>query len=351
MNYKTNITTTTEEKRNQIKGRLDDFATFVWRGENAFDICGAFIIADKHGDLKFYNGPSFSNEYTKPQFSSSSGNLTGISFNRQQIQFKIGAYWFSIEEWQNFIEWVNAYEVNYLTFSHSPKYSYLVKLAKIADSPRYIVGYENEKPRYYTEIDLTWDLQGENCVRANSPYEWSQEVNSNNTAEETITFELNSQVPTTSSRLDTPLLLTIPVSYCGLSGSMDFYVQYKDQNPIELFNVSFENLPWNTEYEEASGQMSLDIKDFMTQTTYLYLPTFKYDSETGVLLYTAGDTTWKLLHLSLVNDSGEYLVKTMNIQKYKLKGSMSDYHFYLKLKGLKSSTEPILQIYERTNVI
>ena len=92
MNYRTNITTTTEEKRNQIKGRLDDFATFVWRGENAFDICGAFIIADKHGDLKFYNGPSFSNEYTKPQFSSSSGNLTGVSFNRQQVQFKMGAY-------------------------------------------------------------------------------------------------------------------------------------------------------------------------------------------------------------------------------------------------------------------
>lgn len=92
MSYKTNITTITEEKRNQIKGRLDDFATFVWRGKNAFDICGAFIIADKRGDLKFYNGPSFSNEYTKPQFSSSSGNLTGVSFNRQQITFKMGAY-------------------------------------------------------------------------------------------------------------------------------------------------------------------------------------------------------------------------------------------------------------------
>ena len=54
MSYRTNISNITLERRNQIKGRLDNFATFMWRGENAFDICGAFIIADKRGDLKFY---------------------------------------------------------------------------------------------------------------------------------------------------------------------------------------------------------------------------------------------------------------------------------------------------------
>lgn len=419
MNYKTNITKTTEEKRNQIKGRLDDFATFVWRGENAFDICGAFIVADKRGDLKFYNGPSFSNEYTKPQFSSSSGNLTGISFNRQQVQFKMGAYWFSIEQWQDFIEWINAYEVNYLTFSHSPDYGYLVKLAKIADSPRYIVGYENDSPRYYTEMDLTWDLQGDNCVRANLPYEWIWENNQ---------FSLDQKGPTRESRLETPLLLTIPLSYIDSSASLSFSVSCQNQKLINLFSVSLNNLPHNSykqnfqlkqglTFEESNtkevtisqkcwygdiecmgviinyrengadglfypnklqiitekGYQSIDINsilvvetasyeflqyfttqnidDLFTQNIYPYSPTIQYDSETGVLLYAAGDTNWKLLQLNLVDSKGNYLVSDIQTIKYKLKGEISEYKFDLKLEGLKVLGTPKLQIYERTNVI
>ena len=421
MNYRTNITTTTEEKRNQIKGRLDDFATFVWRGENAFDTCGAFIIADKQGDLKFYNGPSFSNEYTKPQFSSSSGNLTGVSFNRQQIQFKIGAYWFSIEEWQNFIEWINAYEVNYLTFSHSPDYGYLVKLAKIADSPRYIVGYENGSPRYYTEMDLTWDLQGDNCVRANLPYEWKWENNQ---------FSLDSKGPTRESRLETPLLLTVPLSYIDSSVSLSFSVSYKNQESVNLCSISLNNLPYNSKqnfqlkkqgltfaesnikevivtqkcwygdiectgvrityiwsgrdglfypnklqidtsingttetidinsilavetasYEFLQYFTTQNIDDLVTQSTYLYSLTLQYDSETGVLLYTAGDTNWKLVQLNLMDSEGNYLVSDIQIMKYKLKGEISEYKFNLKLEGLKLLDTPQLQIYERTNVI
>lgn len=333
MSYKTNIT---KNNRDQIKSRLDDFATFKWRGQDAFDVCGAFIIAENRGDLKFYNGPSFSNEYTKPQFSSSSGNLTGINFNRQQISFKIGAYWFSIEEWQDFIEWINAYEVNYLTFTHSPNYGYLVKLAKIADSPRYIVGHEDGQPRYYTEMELTWDLQGENCVRSNLPCEWNIGVDSNIIPGGSIKFDLNENGPTTSSRLETPLLLSFPVSYEDLTGSISFYVSYNNSNPVNLFSVKLNNLPYNT----------------TTPNTYSYIPTFQYDSETGVLLYTFGDTNWKLVQLNLVDDEGNYIVKDIYTTKYKLKGDIGQYKFYLKLDGLSLIEESAtLQIYERTNVI
>lgn len=420
MSYKTNISNTTIQKRNQIQSRLDDFATFTWRGQEAFDVCGAFIIAEKRGDLKFYNGPSFSNEYTKPQFSSSSGSLTGVSFNRQQITFKMGAYWFSIEEWQDFIDWINAYEVNYLTFTHSPDYGYLVKLAKIADSPRYIVGYEDGQPRYYTEMDLTWDLQGENCVRANLPYEWNWENNQ---------FSLDLKGPTKESRLETPLLLTIPLSYIDSSASLSFSVSYQDQEPIDLCSVSLNNLPYNsykqnfqlkkqglvfTEsqrkeititqkcwyegieytgvhiiYQEdgrdslfypddlqvitKEGNRSIDtdsilavetasyeflqyfttqnVNDLLTQNMYLHSITIQYDSETGVLLYTAGDTNWKLLQLNLIDGEGNYLVSDIYTMKYKLKGEISNYKFDLQLEGLKVLDTPQLQIYERTNVI
>jgi hypothetical protein len=58
-----------------------------------------------------------------------------------------------------------------LSFGHDLKYGYLVKLASRADSPRYIIGNENGSPRYYTELDLSWEVQGDSCVRSVVPYE------------------------------------------------------------------------------------------------------------------------------------------------------------------------------------
>lgn len=338
MSYRTNISNTTLEKRNQIKGRLDNFATFMWRGENAFDICGAFIIADKRGDLKFYNGPSFSNEYTKPQFSSSSGNLTGVNFNRQQIKFKIGAYWFSINEWQDFIEWINAYEVNYLTFNHSPEYGYLVKLANISDSPRYVIGYENNQPRYYTEIDLTWDLQGDSCVRSNSPYEWKWENN-------TFTFN-QTQEANKNSKLPTPLLLTIPLNINEESVEIEF--KHKTNT---LFKVTLQNMPTNNQNVGKNTELITNINDFYKQNVFLIQPTIQYDSETGVLLYNIGDTSWKLLHLNMTDDDGSYMVKNMQVNKFKLQGDISNYEFTISVTGASIPFKPQLQVYERTNVI
>ena len=339
MSYRTNISNITLERRNQIKGRLDNFATFMWRGENAFDICGAFIIADKIGDLKFYNGPSFSNEYTKPQFSSSSGNLTGVNFNRQQIKFKIGAYWFSINEWQNFIEWINAYEVNYLTFNHSPKYGYLVKLANISDSPRYVVGYENNEPRYYTEIDLTWDLQGDSCVRSNLPYEWEYKNGK-------FTFQESKDIDSNISRLETPLLLTIPLNINEESVEVEF--RYKTNI---LFKVTLQNMPTNNQNVGKNTELITNTNDFYKQNVFLIQPTIQYDSETGVLLYNVGDTSWKLLHLNMTDDDGSYMVKNMQVNKFKLQGYISNYTFTISVTGASIPVKPLLQVYERTNLI
>ena len=43
----------------------------------------------------------------------------------------------------------------------------MVKLSKIGDSTRYIVGRnENNEPCYYSELNLTFEVQGEACARA-----------------------------------------------------------------------------------------------------------------------------------------------------------------------------------------
>jgi hypothetical protein len=105
--------------------------------------------------LKFYNGPDYSNKYAQSQFSSSVNTLIGIDFKQQTISMKIGMYWFTIEEYQQFLNDIGPYEVNYLTFGYEKNYSYLVKVAKISDSPRHVIGTnEDGKYVYYTELDL-----------------------------------------------------------------------------------------------------------------------------------------------------------------------------------------------------
>ena len=159
----------TKQKRAQIKQLKDDFMTFAWGGCDAFETFGAFILNDKKGSLKFYNGPGFSNEYTKPQFNTSAGELLGVSFNKQTIAFTIGVYWISIEDYRVFLNWLNPNVVDYLYFGYESKYRYNVKLSKIADSTKWIVGSElvdgKTVPMYYTEIALTFEVQGEPCAK------------------------------------------------------------------------------------------------------------------------------------------------------------------------------------------
>ena len=162
----------TAKPRELLRKQMDDFATFVWRGVKSFDTYGAFIINNKNS-LKFYNGPSFTNEYSKPKFSATGSNLTGISFSTQTISFQVGAYWLTEAEYREFINWLNPYEISYLGFDFEDKYDYLVKLSKIGDSTRYIVGRnENNEPCYYTELNLTFEVQGEACARARYGYEF-----------------------------------------------------------------------------------------------------------------------------------------------------------------------------------
>ena len=170
------LTNQTVQKRNQIKHGMDNFTSFSWDGFDAFDNFGAFIINESKGSLKFYNGPGFSNEYTKPQFDNAGGSLEGVSFNKQSISFSVGVYWISIEHYRLFIEWLNPLKISYLIFGHDRRYRYNVKLSKIVDSTRWVVGKENidgqEKDMYYTELALTFEVQGDSCARGVNPYEF-----------------------------------------------------------------------------------------------------------------------------------------------------------------------------------
>ena len=170
------LTETTKQRRHQIKTLQDEFMTFSWGGVDAFDSFGAFIINDKKGSLKFYNGPGFSNEYSKPQFDNSGGKILGVNFNKQTMGFTIGVYWISIEHYRLLIDWLNPLKTDYLMFGFDNKYRYNVKLSKIGDSTRWIVGHEMvdgvSRPMYYTELSLTFEVQGDACAKGINSYEW-----------------------------------------------------------------------------------------------------------------------------------------------------------------------------------
>lgn len=170
------LTEKTISMRDKIKVYQDEFMTFSWDGYDAFDSFGAFIINENKGSLKFYNGPSFSNEYTKPQFDNAGGKIVGVNFNKQTISFTIGVYWISIDHYRLLINWLHPLKTSYLIFGYNRKYRYNVKLSKIGDSTRWVLGYETinkEKvPMYYTELSLTFEIQGEPCAKGVNSYEF-----------------------------------------------------------------------------------------------------------------------------------------------------------------------------------
>lgn len=130
-------------ERNRFAAQIDNFATFQWAGIDMFKEFGAFIINEKKGSLKMYNGASFKNEYAKQQYQEGYTNLIGVTFDTQTINFTIGVYWFSIEDYRVLMNFLHPYKVDMLSFGFEPTYGYECKLTAIKDSTRHILGKEN----------------------------------------------------------------------------------------------------------------------------------------------------------------------------------------------------------------
>ena len=325
----------TIKPRELLKKQMDDFATFVWRGVKSFDKYGAFIINNKNS-LKFYNGPSFTNEYSKPKFSSTGSNLTGISFSTQTISFQVGAYWLTEAEYREFINWLNPYEISYLGFDFEDKYDYLVKLSKIGDSTRYVVGRnENNEPCYYTELNLTFEVQGEACARARYGYEFdiTQKQDDLNTLQakiknnipEYITSDLNFPFV-----LDASLIATINSSPNIQVALIEKDTDHKDT----LFSVNFQNLDQISSWTNNGNfiqQNEIEQTYFANSNTAIDQPkdvqvgqialNIRYDSESSLLFLRVGEQTEQII--SLVSYHGKKIIKDFQSFKCKLPGRFS----------------------------
>ena len=373
-NIGSTISEKTKQKRQQIKSLQDEFMTFSWGGYDAFENFGAFIINDKNGSLKFYNGPGFSNEYSQPQFDNSGGNLQGVNFNKQTISFTIGVYWINIKQYRLMLNWLNPLEVDYLIFGFNPDYRYNVKLSKLGDSTKWIVGKEDGEPMYYTEIPLTFEVQGTPCAKGVNSYEFINWVYINSeTAEEDKKNNLVTSLSNYSSKelieSDLPTPLDISLSFI-LKDTLDDgstsesnngstsesesnrgknYIYHVELNAelhnnkiingtpsdnyesILLFSAEFQNLtimPITTQDTETNSQSML------TKPLSLNI---RYNSEVGLLFLTYGNSNEKILSLLNLNDTGEKIINNYTVNKFYLPGRFAYPDFDTKNLRLKLS--------------
>lgn len=339
---------TKQHKREQIKSGMDDFCTFSWCGINAWNY-GAFIT--NKNDLKFYNGPQFSNTYAQPQYNTSA-LLEGVTFKVQQIKFKIGVYWISDKEYREFINWLNPYSIGTLIFDFDTKWGYRVKLANREDSTRYCIGYEWEdgesKRRYYTEMTLTFEVQGQPCAIATQSYEYKNIENIVNN-EQNVGYDctLNQYSIQTPSDLPMPFKATFSFTYTTNNvntNPISFWIKYQGQE-TELFE-----LQWTKDF--IADAKTWNPSDQQIQTIWL-----EYDSESGIIYQKYGDGQYRLLNLWSSADNGYKVLDAIKVRKFLIPGrfnnptiSMEDIHF--EIDNINNSDNPIdIQMYGRTNVI
>lgn len=306
------INNMTEIRRAQLEKQLDNFATFKWGGTDMFKNFGVFIINDKKGSLKFYNGPSFSNEYSKPQFSSNSGDLIGVNFNRQTISFTVGVYWISAQDYRRLIACLDPLITDYIIFNFEPNYRYNVKLSKIGDSTRWIIGYENGEPRYYTELSLTFDLQGEQCAKGVYSYEMDWLQNSITDKGKTLRKEM--KIKNTNefiySDLDTPFEFSFPFNLISEEienpiDTISLHIKY-DNEEVLLFSIVLNNLNYKK------------LKDEDYETLNL-----RYDSATGLLFLKQADLSEQLISLLTTSDEGKRIVQEYTTNKFNIPGKFN----------------------------
>lgn len=362
MSYKTNLKGRLA-KREILRKQLDEFATFYWGNTDMFEEYGAFIINESKGSLKFYNGPQFSNQYGQTQWGESN-YFTGVKFSTVKIDFTIGLYCFTIEEYQRFLHEFNPYRIDNLRFSFSPNWRYLVKPTQIPSSTRNIIGQEDGEPYYYTEIKMTFEIQGIPCARHINSYEIDKD--SIKEISQGKTFQLLT-TKTEESFLETPLNFD-----CSLTpGNSDFYSVSlwvgDENNNMELFTVVFNPLvlaPYvNPELQEEGKE---------TVYSYLFPINLNYRSEEGVLLYAMGNTeenTYLLNLQSAIN--GSRLINSIVCNKFVLPGKgnfpdvdIANLRFTLEVNGFyldeddsdednlnKDNFTMSLSSFPRTNVI
>lgn len=354
----TNPSERTIAERNKFLASLDDFATFKWANVDMLDNFGAFIINEKKGSLKLYNGASFTNNYTKQQFQDGYTNLSGVTFSTQQITFTIGVYWISIQDYRILMNLLHPYTVDMLQFSFDKKYGYKCKLSNVKDSTRYVLGkegtpstsvsnkllyahledHDGEGYRYYTELTLTFDVIGAQCARQIEP----TIIEFNDTNKIDLSTYTTSLWP---SDLEFPITIEC--------------TEYKVTNTSP--HIKFTGYIYDTETDHVVGDVmtlfDIGLQNLVVNTKI----SLTYNSEQGLLYWRNGNKQ-QLLTLLSVNNEGRRFVKFFTDNRFFMPGRLDypevdnqNYCFYIEMEltgiTFDSNSKTTCIAAARTNVI
>lgn len=217
-----------------------------------------------------------------------------------------------------------------LAFGFNTKFGYMAKLSKIGDSTKYILGREKGEPRYYTELQLTFEVQGDQVARGLHPYELVQD------SYEQYYFVENEDFVKTD--LPTPIIFNTRLHVVSgeTTGSVSLKARYEDKE-ITLFDVQLQNLV----FEEGAEYFSI-----------------AYNSNTGILYLQYGNSSEKLLSLLTTTDGGERMITSIHAQKFFIPGTL-DYpefelkytRFIIEANGCVEVDDLQAECFPRTNIL
>lgn len=370
------ITEATRKKRDQLRYGIDKFCTFTWNNINMFEVFGMFIINNGE-DLKFYNGPGFSNTYSQPQFSRVA-NLVGVSFKQQSISFKVGMYWFDADDYRALLGTLNPLMISFLTFGFEDKYGYQVKLSNISEtSLRQPLGketivdeegniLEGSIQKYYTELTLTFEIQGEQCARSIIPMRWESEDRN----DQANFIDGGEKTAVKDTDLSTSITANIEINL----------IDFEKVPPFEMMNISF-----STKVNMGSSGLSNQYELFnVTLSSLPYIESSNdeqknlflvYESNTGLVYLRYGENKYKILS-TVVAKNGKRILENISSRKFFIPGrvdtsreqyfSPDNYIFdtsincfnkdentgdYVKVNNYSTDVKSSVVSYARTNVI
>lgn len=382
-----NVNTIAKQKE-YLSRKLDKYAKFYWRGEDMWATYSTFIV-NNGSALKFVNGPSFSNEYSSPQYDHATGNLTGVKFTRMQVSFNICTYGVTAEQYRSLIAALGPYEIDYLAFDYDNKLCYLAKTTGLKEGQKTVVGVDNNgKDLYLVENSLTFEIQGEQCALAQRQYVWTPHKESQASTVPMPTVDGNGvSLVVTDVDINTDDLLASSEKPFGVIGEIrvkapinttstshlylyivdDDHLYTPGPDPIlnedefiQLCHIEFNKV--TTDWQNTQVDNATD-----TPTSFQYIDgsfSIKYDSASGLIFMQYGESDFKILNLLLTNTYGEYLIKEMFSTKMKIDKNeqVGNIHFIWKLQNLQfipidPSASPALlntstvQVYGRAKAI
>jgi len=348
---------TIEQERELLGRNLDKYCKFYWRGEDMWETYHTFIT-NNGSSLKFVNGPSFSNEYSSPQYDHATGNLTGVKFTRMQVSFNICSYGVSAKEYRSLILALGPYEIDYLSFDYDKKLCYLAKTISTKEAVKTIIGVNTDgEDVYLVENTITFEVQGEQCAIAQRQYVWTVDNNKllpskSGYAARIFTPIINPKDHFESSELSFGVVAETVINniWDNKTGMLNLYITDEENYShtdkwIQLCHIQFNPITkdWrNTESVNGSPSSLQEIDKTIS---------IKYDSTSGLVFAHFGNSNYKILNLLYTNNDGSYLIKNMITQKVKIEKNQKvrEVYFVWEWSNEEGGITPVIDL-EQTKI-